>query len=212
MLFKHTAQENKNNPRSLFRFNNTCLPIVVECLNSPWRRRVLCGCRRKAKRTGVVCFFFFVVVRFFFSLRDPLPNCGSLLPWWREAGREDAKLRPGGLTSAMLNSEGGAITRRKWKDSTNDTVAFERGGGGVVWGALDYDSQLYNLERPGDGSTMALAFWHLREAVPSFTSRHCCALRSLRSLTSMSSTSLKTTMEKKNQPKKTRLWLHCVVL
>lgn len=110
--------------------------------------------------------FFFFVVRSFFSLWDPLPNCGSLLPWWREAGREDAKLRPGGLTLAMLNSEGGAITRRKWKDSTNDTVAFESGGGGVVWGALDYDSQLYNLERPGDGSTTALAFWPSRPSRP----------------------------------------------
>lgn len=158
-----------------------------------------------------VLFLLLLLLGFFFSLWDPLPNCGSLLPWWREAGREDAKLRPAGLTLAMLNSEGGAITRRKWKDSTNDTVAFERGGGGVVWGALDYDSQLYNLERPGDGSTTALAFWHLWEAVPSFTSRHCCALRSLRSLTSMSSTSLKTTMKKNNKKNEIVASLRCAL-
>lgn len=203
MLFKHTAQENKNNPRSSFRFNNNCVPILVECLNSPWRQRVLCGCRRKAK-----LLFFLLLLGFFFLFARPAAElwvAAAVMEASREGGRE-AEARRINFSDAQLWRRCHHSQEMKRFNQWHCCFRERRGRGG----ALDYDSQLYNLERPGDGSTMALALWHLWEAVPSFTSsRHCCALRSLRSLTSMSSTSLKSTMKKK---KKTRLWLHCVVL
>lgn len=100
---------------------------------------------------------FFVVFFFFFSLWDPLLSCGPLRPRWREERKEadNVKRRPGGLISGMLNSEGGAITRRKL--NTQPMTLLLLRGGDVGRGALDYDS-VVQPERPGNGSTMALAF------------------------------------------------------